>query len=395
MEHLARRYELSPVINLSGPLTMYGTSISSPVVAAATAEALGQHWNMDELYQRSGELIARWSGTEAGVLTACSASGVTLAVAACMTGSDLGRIGQLPDTTGMKSEVVIQKGHCVNFGAPIEQMIRLAGATVREVGTVNRTQPFQIEHALGPQTAAAMFVVSHHTTQYGYVPLDAFVDLCHGHGVPVIVDAAAQDHQIERLVASGADLIILSGQKYLSGPTAGIVCGRKDLVRAIYLHNAGIGRAMKIGKEGIFGTMAAIEERMALDLNTWAVGQRAKAEALATRLQGLPGVAVSLELDRVGQPVTRVRLEIDPDHAGLSAEAICRELERSTPSIKPRAHHTDEGWFLLEPVHVAEQEIEYTAERLRAIIALPDREKAEIQARVSGSRPDAFLAWLR
>lgn len=360
---------LTPVINLSGPLTKYGSSISSPAVARAAGDALLHHWDMNDLNRYADEVIARWSGAGAGMLTSSSASGVTLTVAACMTGSDLGRIEQLPDPTGMKREVVIQKGHSVNFGAPIEQMIRLAGAKVREVGTINRTSVASIEHALTPDTAAAMFVISHHTVQYGFVQLSEFVELCHAHDVPVIVDAAAQDQQIDRIVASGADLIVLSVQKYLSGPTGGIVCGRKDLVRAVELQSYGIGRTMKIGKEGIFGTIAALEERMATDLTVWEAEQREKAAYLADQLQDLPGVAVTLEKDKVGQPVTRVRLEVDPLVAGMSAEAICDELPKCSPPIEPRAHHTDEGWFLLEPVHVTKDEMDYVGRELRRILS--------------------------
>lgn len=369
MLDLHETHNLTRVINLSGPLTMYGTSISSEAVAEAAAEGLRHHWEMDELFGRAGEQIARWSGTEAGTLTACSASGVTLSVAACMTGCDAGYIGQLPDTTGLKNEIVLQKGHAVNFGAPLEQMIRLAGATVREVGTINKTTPVQIEHALGPQTAAAMFVVSHHTTRFGFVQLNEFVSLCHAHDIPVIVDAAAQDHQIERLVASGADLIVLSVQKYLAGPTGGIVCGRRDLVEAVYLQNGGIGRGMKIGKEGVFGTMVCLQERMETSLDDWAEQQAAKARYLAEQLEGLTGVAISLERDLVGQPVTRVRLAVDPQRAGLDAAELCARLQDGNPSIKPRAHHTDEGWFYLEPNHVTQAEMDLTAERFREIVS--------------------------
>ena len=393
MSDLARRYELRPVINLSGPLTKYGTSISSKAVADAAAEALSNHWNMDELYQRSGELIAQWSGAEAGFLTSSSASGITLAVAACMTGADRGRIYQLPDTTGMKNEVVLQKGHAVNFGAPIEQMIRLAGATVREVGTVNNTSVDQIEHVIGPQTAAAMFVISHHTAQYGFVQLERFVSIFHSRGIPVVIDAAAQDHQVRRLVESGADLIIMSVQKYLSGPTAGAVCGRADLIKAMYLQNSGIGRTMKVGKEGIFGTIAAIEERMAIEMSAWDVSQRAKCEKMLDMLQGIPGVNATLERDKVGQPVTRVRLEVDSSEAGLDAAQICAELERSDPSIKPRAHHTDEGWFLLEPVHITDDEMRYAATRLREIVGMSDSAKMDGRNDSTGIT-DAFVDWL-
>ena len=394
MADLARRYELRPVINLSGPLTKYGTSISSEAVGAAAAESLRHHWNMDELYQRSGELIARWSDAEAGFLTSSSASGITLAVAACMTGDDLGRVYQLPDPTGMKHEVVLQKGHAVNFGAPIEQMIRLAGAAPREAGTVNSTNVAQIEHLLGPQTVAGMFVISHHTAQYGYVQLEKFISLFHERGIPVIIDAAAQDHQVRRLVEAGADLIIMSVQKYLSGPTAGAVCGRADLIKAMYLQNSGIGRTMKVGKEGIFGTIAAIEERMAIELSDWDTAQKEKAQRLVEHIGEIPGMIVSLERDKVGQPVTRVRLEVDPAVTGLDAAQICAELERSEPSIKPRAHHTDEGWFLLEPVHITDDEMAYAAKRLHDIAGMSDDEKATVRQGSAAGGGDAFVAWL-
>lgn len=365
---LHAKYDLTPVINLSGPLTTYGASVSSERVCEAVAESLRHQWEMSEVFARAGASIAAWSGAEAGTLTACAASGVTLGVAACMTGNDPGKVGQLPDTSGMKSEVLLQKGHSVNFGAPLDQVIRLSGATVREVGTVNRTHPDELHAGLNDRTAAAMFVISHHTAQFGYVQLAEFIEICHAADVPVIIDAAAQDHQIERLVAAGADLIVFSAQKYLSGPTAGIVCGRRDLVTAIDLQNRGIGRTMKLGKEALFGTIAALEDRMATSLDEWAAQQQAKSTYLAERIQGLPGVAVSLVRDHVGQPITRVRLDIDPLVAGLNAEGVCEELSNGSPSIKPRAHHTDEGWFYLEPNHVSSAELDHVAARLREIL---------------------------
>ena len=165
---LHRKYEMTQVINLSGPLTTYGASKSSEAVCTATAEGLRHHWDMEELFSRSDEVISAWSGAEAGTLTACAASGVTLSVAACMTGGNLGEVLRLPDSSHLlKTEVLLQKGHSVNFGAPIEQMIRLAGAQVQEVGAVNRTIPTQVRTGLNDRTAAAMFVVSHHTSQFG------------------------------------------------------------------------------------------------------------------------------------------------------------------------------------------------------------------------------------
>jgi D-glucosaminate-6-phosphate ammonia-lyase len=369
MGHLHERYGLTQVINLSGPLTIYGTGRSSPGVAEVAQEALQQEWMIEELAERASEVIARWSGTDGGTLTGSTASGIAITCAACMTGNDLGRVRQLPDTSGMRNEIVIQKGHCVQFGAPIEQMIRLSGATVREVGTVNQTSHAEIRHALTEHTAAGMFVISHHTVQYGFIQLEEFVELCHEQGVPVIVDGAAQAHQIERIVASGADLIVISGQKYLDAPTCGIVCGRGELVDAVALQNLGIGRAMKVGKEGMIGTIVAIEERLATDLGAWAAAQRDKAAFLANHLGEIPGVTVTLVPDQTGQPITRVRLEIDEQIAPCDAEETCQRLQEGSPSIRPRAHHTEEGWFFLEPNHASESELALAADRLREILS--------------------------
>ena len=109
-----------------------------------------------------------------------------------MTGSDLERIARLPDATGMKDGVAIQRGHLIDYGAPIEQAIRLAGARVVPVGETKRAEPQQLEAALDDTIAAALYVVSHHTEQSGQVPLGEFVGVCRRRNVPVIVDAASE-----------------------------------------------------------------------------------------------------------------------------------------------------------------------------------------------------------
>src|SRR5207249_10567894 len=136
--------------------------------------------------------IADATGAEAGCVTACVAAGITLGVAACMTGIEMARIEQLPDARGMKNEVLLQKGHNVNFGASVSQMIALSGARVLEVGNATSCGAYQLRGAIGPQTAAAVYVVSHHTVQSGLIDLSTFCATCHDAGVPVIVDAASE-----------------------------------------------------------------------------------------------------------------------------------------------------------------------------------------------------------
>ncbi len=378
-------YHLRRVINASGTLTAYGQSAILPAAQALMADVGGRFFEMNELHGRASAVIARVTGAEAGFVTSCAAAGITIAVAACMAGSDPGRIAQLPDTTGMKNEVILQMGHAVDYGAPVTQGIRLAGATVRLVGTVNNTARSLLDAAFNERTAAALFVISHHTTQYGYVPLQAFVETAHAHGVPVIVDMAAEEHKLGEVIGAGADLVIASGHKHFRGPTSGIMAGRMELIRASYAQNRGIGRGMKIGKEGIFGVIAALEE---WERGGYRAGQEAEqrlVQRMVARLTGIPGlVAEALWPEPDPYPIMRAKVTVDPVQAGLNAMALSVALAEGDPTIKTRGHHVEEGYFLLDPFNLSEAEGDYICDRIREILNWPAARKAELMAQLAG-----------
>ena len=262
---LHKKYGLARIINACGKLTRTSNARVLPEIKEPVMESLDHFFDADELMHKASERIADFAGAEAGFVTACSAAGITLSVAACMTGNDISKVLKLPDTVGMKNKVIIQKGHAVNFGAMITQMIKLAGAVPIEVGSINNTKEEILDSALDESCAALLVVVSHHTARYGFVPLSKCVDIAHRKGIPVIVDAAAQCFNLNKMISAGADLVICSGHKYLSGTVSGLVCGKEDLIKAVVLQNFGIGRTMKVGKEGIFGLLAAIEYRSKID----------------------------------------------------------------------------------------------------------------------------------
>ena len=248
---------LRPVVNVSGTMTSLGASIAVPEAIEAATAIMPRFVVMSELHARASRAVAEATGAEAGFITASASAGITLAVAAAMTGPDLARIEQLPDTEGMKNRVILQAGHNCHYGAPLDQAIRLAGARVDLVGTATLVGEHNITGALSDATAAAVFVVSHHVVDYGQVPLKRFAELCHAKGVPVIVDAASE-YDLYGFLAAGADIVIYSAHKFLGGPTAGIMAGKRELIRAAYMQNFGIGRGMKVGKESIAGAMAAL-----------------------------------------------------------------------------------------------------------------------------------------
>ena len=390
------RYRLTPTINACGKMTHLAGAAVLPEVAEVVNAALPRFFDLDELQTRAGEVIARATGADWGCVTACTAAGLTLGVAASMTGQDSGKVGQLPDTSGMPNQVVIQKGHCVNFGAPVTQMIRLAGATVVEVGTVHNTSETPIRHALCDRTAAIMAVVSHHSVRYGCVPLERVAAIAHEHGVPLIVDGAAQSFNIRKIIEAGADVAVCSGHKYLSGTTAGVVVGRRDLVEAVMLQNRGIGRPMKVGKEGIFGVIAALEYRMKLDVNGWEDEQNRKMNRIISRLGDIDGISLSVDSDPNGNPFSRARVAVDAGRLGLTASAISQAMADDEPSIRLRAHHVDEGYFTVDAMELSDEEVELTCDRLIGLMSAPDSVKTGLMAKYGGDRAvDALFSWLK
>jgi L-seryl-tRNA(Ser) seleniumtransferase len=369
---IRERLGLRPIINVSGTMTTLGASIIVPEAISAMAEIASQWVEMDDLQRAASVITARLTGGEAGFITACCASGITMAIAGAMTGTNLLAIERLPDDTeGLKSEVVIQLGHIVNYGAPIDQSIRVAGAKVIPAGTVSVTQDYHVREAINERTAAALYVVAHHTVQYGMLSLEEFCEICHARGVPVIVDAASE-YDLRSFLARGADIVVYSGHKFLSGPTSGIVTGRKDLVRAAYLQNRGVARAMKVGKESIAGTMAALEAWEKRDH----AGIRRREEAALNlwkgALQGIPGIAAHIIPDPTANPLDRLQIFISPE-SRFTAAGLASALAAGSPPIIVRNHEVERGHFFLDPCNLHPGEAEIVAERLRAVLTAAER----------------------
>jgi len=269
----------------------------------------------------------------------------------------------------MPNRVLIQKGHCVNYGNPITQAIRLAGAVAVEVGVVNRCTADELRYELerGGVTAI-MHVESHHTVRYGWVKLPDVTALAHEFDVPVIVDGAAQDQRLRELINDGADLVLTSAHKYLCSTTGGVVAGRKDLVDAVYLQNRGIGRPMKAGKEAVVGAMAALQYRASQDMAAWTAEQDRKVQLVLDRLADIPGLALSIDADPNGCPFSRARLTLEQGVAAHSAASLDAVLKEGDPAIMMRAHHTDEGYLNLDAIELTDEEIETACREIRSLL---------------------------
>jgi D-glucosaminate-6-phosphate ammonia-lyase len=385
---------LRPVINVSGTMTALGASIVVPEAIEAMAGLLPEFVEIADLQRKACTAIARLTGAEAGTVTASTASGISVAVAGCMTGADLARIEQLPDVRGMKHEVVLQRGHMVNYGAPVDQAVRLTGASVRPVGDATDARTYQLRAALCDDTAAALYVVSHHCVDYGQIPLEEFCAICHECHVPVIVDAASE-YDLRGFLAKGADVAIYSGHKFLGGPTTGIIAGRKDLVRAAYLQNFGIGRGMKVGKESIVGLIATLEAWEKRDHAAVRAREDRHLALWRERLSGRPGVRAEILPDPTHNPLDRLRVHIDPAAAKVTAWDLARALASGNPPVIVRDHHAENGFFDLDPCNLHDGEAEMVADQIAATLErglagqipatrLPDRR---------AGRFERMLAW--
>lgn len=357
---------LRPIVNASGTMTVLGASIMVPQAVAAMAAIATEFVEMDALHDAASAVIAELTGAQAGFVTASCASAITLAVAGTMTGERLLAIERLPDTTGLRNEVLVQLGHMVGYGASLHQTIAMTGARVVSVGSVSGAQHYQLDEAINQHTACAVFVVSHMTVQHAMLALERFCAICHARQIPVIVDAASE-YDLRGFLARGADIVVYSGHKFLGGPTSGIVAGRADLVRAARWQNRGIGRGMKVGKESIAGVMAALRVWQQRDPAAIRAREDAAIALWETTLQPLAAVRCSRIDDPTGNPLQRLRIQVLP-HSDWTARTLADALARGDPPIMVRDYQTDLGYFDLDPCNLHAGDAQTVANRITATV---------------------------
>ena len=333
------------MINAVGNGTAIGGSIMRPEVLAAMEEASHSFVRLPELLEKAGQRIAKLAGVEAAYIASGAAAGVTIAVAACMTGKDIAKVHQLPNTEGMKDQVIMQVMQR-NF---YELMIRLAGAKLVEIGLANQTNSWHLEPAINDRTAAIVHFCAY--SPEPDLPIEEVIEIAHKRNVPVIVDAAAEFppfSNLRRFADMGADLTIFSGGKGIRGPQpTGLILGRKDLIEACTMNanpNHGVGRPDKVGKEEIIGLVTAmelvsVEEVLQAELDGWEQQTAYMVEALSSirgvqcyrRLAPQTSVQATSGVSPEGVPLTHV--EWDSQVIAKSAGQVVQELADGTPGI--------------------------------------------------------------
>jgi len=283
------------LINAYGPVTKIGGSLMPPQVIEAMAEANKAFVDMDELLEKAGQRIAEMIGVEAAFVTSGAAAGLATAAAACMAGTDPAKAKQLPDTSGIKDEIVVLRSHRIHY----DQAVRLSGARFIEVGFADWSSVDDIEPYITENTAAVLYVAKAETAR-GSVPLEEVIEIAKARNVPVIVNASDElppASNLRRFTDMGADLVLFSGGKDIRGPQAsGLVLGKRALIKACAVNgspNYGVGRPMKGAKEIVVGLVKAVELYVQQDFEAEMKAWERQRDYLVEQLSGLPHVNVS------------------------------------------------------------------------------------------------------
>jgi len=363
-DHLGIR----PVINARGMNTMASGSLMPKPVLEAMAEAATAFVDMEELNRRAGEHIARLIGVEAAHVTSGSAGGLLLAAAACIAGEDPAAIAQLPDTTGLRDGIVIERCRRIRY----DQALRTAGARLIEVGDAAGCTPEQLEAGIDDQTAAVMHIVSPYLGQNG-VPIEQAIEIAHRHNLPIIVDGASTlppTSHLTRWTSMGADLVIYSGGKGIRGPQgSGLLVGRKDLIRAAAANgapNGAIGRPCKVSKEDIVGLVTALELFLEDDWTVEWNRHLEQAEEIVGAVEGVPGVSAIIDNDSSVWTTPTILLDIDQQQAGRTPYEVLVALRDGEPPILTRVF---QGKLLIDPHNLRGDEASIVARRLREEVA--------------------------
>lgn len=325
------RLGVKPFINANLPFTFLSATVVWPEVRRAIDEAAHYMVDVVELQRGVGRRLAEISGAESGMVSSGAAGSIALATAACIAGTDPEKIWQLPDTTGLKDQVIMWGGRSI-----FDSALRLVGGKPIVVNSLEALRRF-----INDKTVMLCTGYSADPDPADPPPLGEMVSICKSAGVPVFVDAAGgipPIDNIRRYASMGVDLYGFSGGKGLRGPQAsGLLFGRQDLIEAA-LANAtpvegAVCRAMKVGKEEIIGCMAALEKWLTIDLDMLYQEQTEMLQRIAMFVESVPGVGTQIEVRTGSNRFMQLVVRWDEEAFGLTVDECGRELREGDPPI--------------------------------------------------------------
>lgn len=340
-----------PFINAAGTYTALSASIVPPEVRQAMEDAASRYVSIPELQAAAGRRIASLVGAEAALVTSGCAAALTLGTAAAVTGGNQEAILRIPDTTGLKNEVVIPKGHRFVY----DHAIRNVGVRLVEAAT-----PSELLSSVNERTAMLFFL--NNVATNSPITREELVEVGKKTSIPTLIDAAADLPPASNLTGflkMGFDLVAFSGGKGLRGPqSSGLLLGRKDLIDAAFLngspHSDSVGRLAKVGKEEIVGLTRALELYLKRDHDGDWREWEARVADIVSRVSGIDSVTAERFVPDIANAVPHAAITWDPKRIPLTRDGFAQALRDGEPRIEPRPSRPEEprleiGVWMMEP----------------------------------------------
>lgn len=362
------KYHLKKVLNASGRMTILGVSTPRKDVTQAVTLGLNEYFEMKDLIDKTGQYIAKLLNAENAVVVSCASAGIVQSVAALIVKDDQDLLYNLHSSNKyVPREIIVPKGHNVNFGAPIGTMVSLGGGIVVEAGYANECKPEHIEAMINSDTAAILYVKSHHCVRKSMLSVAEALSVAKKHALPLIVDAAAEE-DLQTYYQQGADIVIYSGAKAIEGPTSGLVVGRHQAIEWVKKQSNGIGRPMKVGKESILGLTKAIELYMSEPINETGQQMIEKMTPFITNLNKLNGVSAKVVWDGAGRDIARAEISFDKNTIGKTANDIVKLMKEGDTAIYFREYKVNEGKVDADVRSVSAAQLDVIYQKIKTII---------------------------
>lgn len=334
-------------INAAGTYTsMTGSLMPKEVIDAINYGSL-EYVNLDELQDKVGERIAELLECEYATVSSGCFGAMSIAMAGVMSGKDPKKIKQLPDTTGLRNEVILQESHTIGYA----QALTNVGAKLVKVKTAE-----ELINAINEKTAMLWFLNAN--TDKGEIKWEEFVSLGKKHNIPTFIDCAADVPPVDNLfkfTRIGFDMVAFSGGKGLRGPqSAGLLLGKKEYIEAARLHTPPrgetIGRGMKVNKEEVLGMLAALELYLSKDHQAeWKMWED-QIDLISESAKSISGVETSVYVPHHANHVPSLKIRWDQSKVNISPDNVRKILREGSPSIETVGNKNEIGittWMMV------------------------------------------------
>lgn len=364
---LYRHLGATPVINAAGYQTVLGGSRLSPAVQEMMAAANRHYVEMEKLLLGTGEEIAGLLGCEAAMVTPGCGAALALASAACMSAGNPGRMEQLPDTTGIPNEFLLQARQHYHY----QRCLTIFGGVLLDAGDETGTSAAQLDAAVSGNAAAIHYFASGDEDD-SILDLEGIFSVAAPRKLPVTVDAAYQVYPLETMrgLASSGGLVGF-GAKYIGAPNStGILCGPRDLLEAAFLHSfigfetsdyETLGRPLKLDRQEIVAVMVALREWLAMDHEARISEHWTRADRIIDALEGVPHIQGARHVEE-NSLSNGVMVTLDEQALGKTAGEVVAALKGEDPSIWTRQYGAR---IRVAVAHLIEDEVDTVIARLR------------------------------